>query len=590
MRRRAGAGRLRRLAALLPLLWMTEGVRADEGVPALLQFAEQYRSASPPVSKPAERPRDKKEKQTSPASGTVPSVKREGDGPVLRRALKQRDAQLNRLQTALREQEKQLVALRKALKAAEALQKEQPRQASRDTAGKPADFAPLQQLVSQLRDAAKGTPDTQRSRELIEQARQQTEHRRAELADSQAQVRALKIQLGDLKKQVQGGVQGVSREQASRLALQGRLATLQSQLEEKNGALKTLQQQLRAAEERRGTLEEQLARLQKTQAGQRQQAEASQAEELAAREKALAELKAQLGSQERASQQQQGVVAQKDAELATLRAEKQALQKQYDTLQQQSSVADARLAKQEQALLRLQDDATALRERAKWLVKPENLKQPAGQQAYAAGSALGRDIIEMLDERKKWGVSADRQTVLAGVIDAFSGQYQLTTDVLTRALTESESVVNKAREKAVAAQQKKGETFVADFKKKKGVKQSASGFWYRVDYAGDTPIAEDAIVDVVVKETLTDGTLIQDMDLGGNVLSQPLSAYPPLFREAIGHLRNHGSLTMVVPPELAYGDVGYPPKVPPNATMVYELRVDGVKAATGGKSGSGRER
>lgn len=64
------------------------------------------------------------------------------------------------------------------------------------------------------------------------------------------------------------------------------------------------------------------------------------------------------------------------------------------------------------------------------------------------------------------GVSADRQTVLAGVIDAFSGQYQLTTDVLTRALAESESVVNKAREKAVAAQQKKGETFVAEFKKK----------------------------------------------------------------------------------------------------------------------------
>lgn len=577
MSRRTGAGRLRRLAALLPLLWMAEGVRADEGVPALLQFAEQYRSPSPAspsdsvsagAHKPAERPRDKKDPQSRPASGIAPSAKREGDGPVLRRALKQRDAELNQLQVTLREREKQLLALRQTLKTAEALQKAPPREASHDTAVKPADFTPLQQLVSQLREAAKGTPDAQRSRELIAQARQQAEHRRAELTESQAQVRALKIQLGDLKKQVQDGGKGLSREQASRQTLQDRLATLQ--------------QQLRVAEQQRSTLEAQLTALQKTQDGQHQQ--------LAAGEKTLAELKMQLGSLEQANQQQQSTVAQKEAELAALRTEKQALQKQHDALQQQNRAADAQLVKQEQTLLRLQEDAAALRERAKWLVKPENLKQPVGQQAYAAGSALGRDIIEMLDERKKWGVNADRQTVLAGVIDAFSGQYQLTTDVLTRALAESESVVNNAREKAVAAQQKKGETFVAEFKKKKGVKLSASGFWYRVNYAGDTPIADNAIVEVVVKESLTDGTLVQDMDLGGNVLSQPLNDYPSLFREAIGHLRNHGSLTMVVPPELAYGDVGYPPKVPPNATMVYELRVNGVKETTGSENGLGRER
>lgn len=35
---------------------------------------------------------------------------------------------------------------------------------------------------------------------------------------------------------------------------------------------------------------------------------------------------------------------------------------------------------------------------------------------------------------------------------------------------------------------------------------------------------------------------------------------------------------MVVPPALAYGETGYPPKVPPNATMVYELRIDNSQA------------
>ncbi|EIM8480863.1 FKBP-type peptidyl-prolyl cis-trans isomerase [Serratia marcescens] len=339
-----------------------------------------------------------------------------------------------------------------------------------------------------------------------------------------------------------------------------------------------LDAQLREAQEQRSAMATQLATLQKTQASQQQQAGKALAEVQAEREKVLTNLTSQRDALEAERKVQLAVITQKESALSALQADKQALQKRADGLQQQVSAADARLVKQEQELMLLSDDAEQLRERAKWLVKPENLGQAEGRQAYAAGSALGRDIIEMLDERKNWGVKADRQTVLAGVIDAFSGQYQLTTDVLTKALAESEFVVNKAREKAIAGQLKKGEAFVADFKKQKGVKQSASGFWYRVDYAGDEGIAEDAIVEVVVKESLTDGTVIQDMDVGGNVLSQSLDAYPPLFREAIGHLRNHGTLTMVVPPALAYGEDGYPPKVPPNATMVYELRVDGVKA------------
>ncbi|CAI1114882.1 FKBP-type peptidyl-prolyl cis-trans isomerase fkpA precursor [Serratia entomophila] len=284
---------------------------------------------------------------------------------------------------------------------------------------------------------------------------------------------------------------------------------------------------------------------------------------------------------EEKAQDMQVVIEQKEATLSALRLENTALQERQTTLKEQAGKAEAQLAEQAQTLNQAQVDVAALQGRAKWLAKPQALSKPAGQQAYAAGGALGRDILAMLNERKGRGIDMERQTVLAGVVDAFAGQYQLTTDVLTRALAESEAAVNTARAKAIAGQQKKGESFVADFKKQTGVKQSPAGFWYRVDYAGDAPLRDADIVDVVVKEALTDGTVIQDMSLSGNVLSQPLSAYPPLFREAIGHLKNHGSLTMVVPPALAYGEDGYPPKVPPNATMVYELRIDNSKAAPG---------
>jgi FKBP-type peptidyl-prolyl cis-trans isomerase len=120
---------------------------------------------------------------------------------------------------------------------------------------------------------------------------------------------------------------------------------------------------------------------------------------------------------------------------------------------------------------------------------------------------------------------------------------------------------------------------MAAFQKQKGAVQAESGFWYRIEAAGSGEIAPDAVVTVVVKETLTDGTVIQDMEASGARLSQPLAAYPPLFREAIGQLQNHGTIMLVVPPELAYGDKGYAPNVPPGATMVYTLRVADVTAA-----------
>ncbi|CAI1812209.1 FKBP-type peptidyl-prolyl cis-trans isomerase fkpA precursor [Serratia proteamaculans] len=235
---------------------------------------------------------------------------------------------------------------------------------------------------------------------------------------------------------------------------------------------------------------------------------------------------------------------------------------------------EQKLARQQQQLVQAQIEATELGKRQQWEVTAEQLKDEKTRLSYAAGSALGRDIDGLMAERQSWGVPVDRNSLLAGVLDAVSGHLLLPPAELAGLMEKADSAAGTAREKRVKAQVQQDQDYLARFSKQKGVKQSAMGFWYRVDYAGDHELAKDAVIDVVVKERLTDGTVIQDMELSGKVLSQPLSAYPPLFREAIGHLRNHGSLTMVVPPEFAYGEAGYPPKVPPNATMVYELRID----------------
>lgn len=203
----------------------------------------------------------------------------------------------------------------------------------------------------------------------------------------------------------------------------------------------------------------------------------------------------------------------------------------------------------------------------------DSLKTADAKQNYAAGISLGEEILQMQAERNRWGVKIDKQLMLAGIVDTFSGKRRLSDEVLNQALTDAENEVVKARGMTLSAQVKAGNSYLEKFKQQKGVQQAKTGFWYKIDYAGDAPVASSTIVDVVVKESLTDGTVVQDMESSGAVLSQKVADFPPLFQEALASLKNHGSMTLVVPPALAYGDKGYPPKVPPDATMVYQLRI-----------------
>ncbi|OAH29256.1 FKBP-type peptidyl-prolyl cis-trans isomerase N-terminal domain-containing protein [Serratia marcescens] len=353
----------------------------------------------------------------------------------------------------------------------------------------------------------------------------------------------------------------------------------QAERQEKNLKI-ALEQQKAEAAKMMGELQQQLAQRQKEQEDQRQQAERQEnnlkialEQQKAEAAKATGELQQQLAQlqEKNKTQTEQAKALEQRLAMAMAESDKSTLQLAKTTEQAKKTATE--LVDANQAQQALQDELSGLRSRAKWLPDAQALKKQPAQQSYAAGVALGRDIQTMLAERKNWGINPDKTVLLAGVIDTFNGHYQLSDAQLTRALAESEKAVNDARNQVAKTQTGKGEAFVAEFKKKKGTQKSPAGFWYRIDYAGDEAIKENARVDIVVKESLTDGSVIQDMDRSGKVMSQPLSAYPPLFREAIGHLKNHGSLTMVVPPALAYGETGYAPQIPPNATMVYELRI-----------------
>ncbi|KKO58545.1 domain amino terminal to FKBP-type peptidyl-prolyl isomerase family protein [Serratia ureilytica] len=609
------------LSLMIPLAFAPAVAAADDDVPALLQFAERYQRQDAPAAEAdaAVTQPQAPQKSASRQVQTREATAKKQQLAQWQKALREKDARLEQQQASIQSLQQELTALRVA--------------SSLAAADKPApapDLSALSDFASGVRQALNLTPQERKAQAQIAEAqaalarqKQQTEERDRRIASLEQRLAALPKQSDNAQQQVwqeklaaaqaandkarqryeqdrkaaAAELEQQKAEAAKALgALQQQLTQLQKEQEsqrqqggqqEKN--LKAaLEQQKAEAAKAAGELQQQLAALQKERDDQRQQAEQQEKklkmaleQQKAEAAKAAGELQQQLAQLQEKNKTQTEQAKALEQRLAALTAESAQAAQQRDKAAQQADKTATELAAAHQAQQALREELDGLRSRAKWLPDRQALKKKPEQQSYAAGVALGRDIQTMLAERKNWGITPDKIVLLAGVIDTFNGHYQLSDAQLTSALAESEKAVNDARNQAAKTQASKGEAFVAEFQKKKGTQKSPSGFWYRIDYAGDEVITENARVDIVVKESLTDGSVIQDMDRSGKVMSQPLSAYPPLFREAIGHLKNHGSLTMVVPPALAYGETGYAPQIPPNATMVYELRIVDVDVGNG---------
>ena len=275
--------------------------------------------------------------------------------------------------------------------------------------------------------------------------------------------------------------------------------------------------------------------------------------------------------------------------LAAAAVEKQALTAKLDAViistPQPSLQADAgrQQAGQDNALQQAStDEITRLKSRladaeARKPLAIDFAKEPL-RQAYAIGVSMGEEVLQLLSTRASQGVKTSKDTVLQGIMDSFSGDIALDEKARNKALFDVSKKVFQNLKKLEQQTLSEGKKYQQNFAKQKGVVLK-DGIYSRIDYAGKGKILDSDIVTVTIKETLTDGTVINDMEAEGKVWSQPLKSYPPLFLGPLKRLGNHGAITVVIPPNLAYGSEGKPPKIPPGATMVYTVRIVDATAA-----------
>ena len=117
-----------------------------------------------------------------------------------------------------------------------------------------------------------------------------------------------------------------------------------------------------------------------------------------------------------------------------------------------------------------------------------------------------------------------------------------------------------------------GDAFRSEFAARDGVQSTASGLLYQVitEGHGPKPGPTDR-VEVHYHGTLTDGTVFDSSRESGETIVFGLNQVIPGWTEALQLMSVGSSYRIVLAPELAYGEMGAPPVIGPNATLVFDV-------------------
>ena len=121
-------------------------------------------------------------------------------------------------------------------------------------------------------------------------------------------------------------------------------------------------------------------------------------------------------------------------------------------------------------------------------------------------------------------------------------------------------------------------TVTAAAAKEEGAVVTSTGLVYRSlkDGAGASPAASDT-VKVHYRGTFPDGKEFDSSYKRGQPIEFPLGGVIKCWTEGVQRIKVGGKAKLTCPPEIAYGERGAGGVIPPNATLVFEVELLGIK-------------
>jgi FKBP-type peptidyl-prolyl cis-trans isomerase FklB len=202
------------------------------------------------------------------------------------------------------------------------------------------------------------------------------------------------------------------------------------------------------------------------------------------------------------------------------------------------------------------------------------LKDLKDKVSYSVGLNIGTNF-------KKQGQELNPDALLAGLKDALGGKTPALNDNEVKETMQAWSKQMEDKQKVAGDKNAaEGTKFLADNKKKEGVKTTASGLQYKVMKEGSgAPPKDTDTVTVNYRGTLINGTEFDSSYKRGQPATFPVNGVIKGWTEALQLMKPSSKYQLFIPADLAYGSRAVGPDITPNSTLVFEVELLEVKPA-----------
>jgi FKBP-type peptidyl-prolyl cis-trans isomerase FklB len=193
------------------------------------------------------------------------------------------------------------------------------------------------------------------------------------------------------------------------------------------------------------------------------------------------------------------------------------------------------------------------------------LKNQKDKVSYIIGMNIGNDL-------KRQSIDINPKILAEGVQQALAGSKPLLTE------QEIQETMMAFQKEMMAKQKERGDAFLAENKKKEGVKTLPSGLQYKVIKAGTgkKPKLNDTVM-THYRGTLIDGTEFDSSYKRGQPVSFLVSGVLPGWTEALQLMEEGAKWQLFIPSNLAYGERGAGGIIGPNATLIFEIELVSIQ-------------
>jgi FKBP-type peptidyl-prolyl cis-trans isomerase FklB len=204
------------------------------------------------------------------------------------------------------------------------------------------------------------------------------------------------------------------------------------------------------------------------------------------------------------------------------------------------------------------------------------LKDQKDKESYSLGYQFGMSL-------KMQGVDINLDAYASAIRDALGGKEpRMSSEEMQSTVMGFRQRMADAQQKALKDQGEKnlaeGKSFLAENTKKTGVKTLPSGLQYKVlsEGAGKTPKKSDTVT-VHYRGTFMNGTEFDSSIARGQPATFKVDGVIPGWTEALQLMKEGAKWQLFIPAELAYGEKGMPPRIPPQSALVFDVDLISVQ-------------